>query len=93
MVNGCTATSRIIAYLALILLPLFVVTVYHLPPPDEFAYNLGRAFALTAFAILILQVALAARLKWIESPFGLNLTFPFHRRMDNLLTWPRLHLR
>jgi len=37
-----------------------------------------------AFAIIILQVVLAARLKWVEKPFGLNLTFPFHRRMGTL---------
>ena len=82
--NDQRGLSRILVYLLLILLPLLVVTAYHLPPPDLFAYNLGRSFALAAFAILILQVALAARLPWIEKPFGLNLTFPFHRRMGLL---------
>jgi predicted ferric reductase len=84
MANGLHARARIIIYLALVLLPVFIVTVYNLPPPDLFAYNLGRAFALAAFAVMILQVALAARLKWIERPFGLNLTFPFHRNMGVL---------
>lgn len=76
-----TGLSRIITYLVLILLPLVIVTVYNLPPPDLFAYNLGRGFALLALTIMVLQVVLAARLKWVEAPFGLNLTFPFHRRM------------
>jgi predicted ferric reductase len=76
-----TAASRLMVYLALILAPVIAVTVTCLPPQDLFAYNLGRCFALLAFAIMALQVALAARLKWIERPFGLNLTFPFHRRM------------
>ncbi|MHB8066918.1 MAG: ferredoxin reductase family protein [Desulfobaccales bacterium] len=89
------ALSRIIIYLALILLPLTLATIHKLPPPDAFAYNLGRGFALTAFAIMVLQVVLAARIKWIERPFGLNLTFPFHRRMGIfaaalLLTHPLL---
>ena len=53
--NGKERLSRILAYLALIMLPLVIVTAYNLPPPDEFAYNLGRAFALAAFVILILQ--------------------------------------
>jgi predicted ferric reductase len=76
-----TAASRLMVYLALILAPVIAVTVTGLPPQDLFAYNLGRCFALLAFAVIVLQVALAARLKWIERPFGLNLTFPFHRRM------------
>lgn len=75
------AFSRIILYLFLLVLPLVMVTIYNLPPPDLFAYNLGRAFALAAFVIMALQFPLAARLKWIEQPFGLNLTFPFHRNM------------
>jgi predicted ferric reductase len=60
------------------------VALFHLKTHDEFFYNLGRSFAQMAFAILILQVVLAARLKWVEAPFGLNLTFPFHRRMGTL---------
>ena len=82
--SGASANKplqRITAYLALLLTPILVVTLYSLPPPDLFFYNLGRCFALLSFTIIVLQVALAARLKWIEAPFGLNLTFPFHRRM------------
>ena len=76
-----TALFRIILYILLLLLPVGVTTVANRAPGDLFAYNLGRAFALTAFIILALQFALAARLPWIERPFGLNLTFPFHRNM------------
>jgi predicted ferric reductase len=61
-----------------------VVALFHLKTADVFFYNLGRSFAQLAFAILIMQVVLAARLKWVEEPFGLNLTFPFHRRMGAL---------
>jgi predicted ferric reductase len=81
MPSRWTAASRLIVYLALLFTPIIVVTVYRLSPGDQFAYNLGRCCALLAFTIMVLQVALAARLKWIERPFGLNLTFPFHRRM------------
>jgi predicted ferric reductase len=81
MPSRWTAASRVIVYLALLLIPIVVVTAYRLSPGDEFAYNLGRCFALLAFTIIVLQVVLAARLKWVERPFGLNLTFPFHRRM------------
>jgi predicted ferric reductase len=81
MPSRWTPASRVIVYLALLFIPIIVVTAYHLSPGDKFAYNLGRCFALLAFTIIVLQVALAARLKWIERPFGLNVTFPFHRRM------------
>jgi predicted ferric reductase len=81
MASWWTVASRLVVYLALLLTPVIVVTIYCLSPEDLFAYNLGRCFALLAFTIMVLQVALAARLKWIERPFGLNLTFPFHRRM------------
>jgi predicted ferric reductase len=79
------ALSRIILYLALILAPFMVVTVFHLKTEDVYLYNLGRCFAQLAFAIIVLQVVLASRLRWVERPFGLNLTFPFHRRMGTLV--------
>jgi len=72
---------RVLIYLGLMLLPVIIVTIHRVPPPDLFLYNLGRCFALTGFAVMVLQVVLAARVKWVERPFGLNLTFPFHRRM------------
>lgn len=79
------ALSRIILYVAVILSPFLVVAASHLKTEDVFFYNLGRCFAQLAFAIIILQVVLASRLKWVERPFGLNLTFPFHRRMGTLV--------
>ncbi len=75
------ALSRILGYLAFLFLPLMAMVVFHPPNQDTFLYNLGRCFGLLGFAILIGQVILAARLKWVEKPFGLNITFPFHRRM------------
>ena len=76
-----TAASRLVIYLILVLTPVITEALVNLDPEDQFPYNLGRCFAVIAFTIIFLQVALAARLKWIERPFGLNLTFPFHRRM------------
>ena len=78
------ARNRIILYLLIILAPIMVVALFHLKTADVYFYNLGRCFAQLAFAILIMQVVLAARLKWVEAPFGLNVTFPFHRRMGAL---------
>jgi len=75
------ALSRILAYLGIILLPLILLAIVNLRDQDNFVYNAGRCLGLLGFAILIAQVVLAARLKWVEKPFGLNITFPFHRRM------------
>ncbi len=76
-----SALARIFAYLAILFLPLIVMAVFHPPNQDTFLYNLGRSCGLLGFAILIAQVVLAARLKWVEKPFGLNITSPFHRRL------------
>lgn len=75
------AIFRIFLYLALIFSPTIVMAAFHLKTEDTFIYNIGRGLALLGFGILIMQVVLAARLKWVEKPFGLNLTFPFHRRI------------
>ena len=79
------APLRILLYLVVLLLPFLVVATFHLKTEDVFFYNLGRCFALLAFAIIVLQVVLASRLQWVERPFGLNLTFPFHRRMGTFV--------
>jgi predicted ferric reductase len=81
MAGDRTAISRIILYLFLLLLPIFVTTSALMGEPENFYHNLGRAFALIGFVILALQFTLAARLHWLERPFGLNLVFPFHRNM------------
>ena len=81
MLPWWTAASRLVIYLILVLTPVITEALFNLDPKDQFPYNLGRCFALLAFTVIFLQVVLAARLKWVERPFGLNLTFPFHRRM------------
>ena len=39
----------------------------------------ARFFAVTAFAMLLLQPVLSARFHWIEKPFGLDRVLAFHR--------------
>ena len=68
-------------YLMVLAAPLVLTAVFNPKNDDTLTYNLGQSLGLLAFAILIMQVGLAARLKWVEKPFGLNLTFPFHRSM------------
>ncbi|MCK9275415.1 MAG: ferric reductase-like transmembrane domain-containing protein, partial [Syntrophales bacterium] len=44
-------------------------------------YEIGMNFALAGFAILILQVILAARFKWIERPVGFDILIRYHKYM------------
>ena len=87
-----TALSRIIVYLALILLPLVIVTAYNHPPPDEFAYNLGRAFALTAFAILIAPFMEELIFRGIVFLFFENLVGPRFAIVGTALLFASLHV-
>lgn len=80
------ALSRVLGYLVIILLPLILLAIFNPVNKDTFVYNAGRCLGLLGFAVLIAQVILAARLKWVDKPFGLNITFPFHRRMGVFVT-------
>ena len=84
------AAPRLIIYLILVLTPVVTEALYNLDAKDQFPYNLGRLFAVTAFTVIFLQAAPAARLKSVQRPFGLNLTFPFHRRMGICAALPLL---
>jgi predicted ferric reductase len=48
-------------------------------PGTSAVYETGKSFALLGFLILALQFVLAARFKWIERPFGLDILIRFHR--------------
>ena len=69
------------AYPLLILTPLALLAILspgsHHPPLVE----IGMDCALVAFPILALQFVIAARLRWLEAPFGLDVVLQFHRIM------------
>ena len=70
-----------VAYPLLILAPLAVLALLaphsHRAPAAEG----GVDSAVVAFAIVALQFVVAARLPWIEAPFGLDVLLRFHRTM------------
>jgi predicted ferric reductase len=78
--------ARIVIYIiAIASTPVLAATLG--PGPDaghrfipQFANNLG----LVGYTILALQFVLAARLKWVERPFGLDIVFAFHKAMGIL---------
>jgi predicted ferric reductase len=47
----------------------------------RFLPQLANNVALVGYTILAFQFVLAARLKWIERPFGLDMVFAFHKAM------------
>jgi predicted ferric reductase len=64
---------------ALLPLAIFVALNPHTERPRF--VELGADCALVGFTLLVLQFVLAARLAWIESPFGLDVLMRFHRTM------------
>jgi predicted ferric reductase len=69
------------AYPFLILLPLTAFAVLSPHSPHRPTAELGVACAVVAFTILALQFVVAARWRWIEAPFGLDVLLRFHRAM------------
>ncbi len=69
---------RVLLYLIVIFSPL-IYLMFALPQTGEnFVSELGKGFALVGAMILIMQVLLAARIKWIEKAFGFDMVIRFH---------------
>jgi predicted ferric reductase len=79
--SGAWGAVLCAAYPVLILSPLALFTV--LSPHSDHApvAELGVDCAVVAFPILALQFVVAARWRWIEAPFGLDVLLRFHRTM------------
>ncbi len=69
------------AYALVVLTPLAVVGILRPPSDHGFIYTIGKNLALVAFTIMAMQFVLAARLRWIERPFGFDMMFRFHKAM------------
>lgn len=81
---GATAARAglwILAYLVLVSAPLVLVALFGPPPHGGTAARLGRAAALVAFPVLVMQVVLGSRLKPVHRPFGLDAVMLFHKGM------------
>ncbi len=76
----------IVGYFSIIISPLLILLTLRVGSPNETIYEIARSFALSAFPILALQPVLVARLKWIESPFGMDILSRFHKSMGIFAT-------
>lgn len=74
------AILRILIYVLVVILPVIGVT-FLTGETEGLVHELARNTSLAAFMILVLQVVLAARIKWIERPFGLDILLRFHKYM------------
>jgi predicted ferric reductase len=70
-----------VAYPLLILTPLTVFAVLSPHSNHSLATELAVDCAVVGFTILAYQFVLAARLRWVEAPFGLDVVLHFHRTM------------
>ena len=77
------ALGRILIYLAVIATPPVLAAILPQSPHGghRFVPQLASNLALVGYTIVALQFILAARLKWIERPFGLDMIFAFHKAM------------
>lgn len=75
---------RVVLYAVLLALPLAVSAVVEPASeqePHTFLELLADNFGIVGFTIVCLQFVIAARLRWVEWPFGLDMLFQFHRAM------------
>jgi predicted ferric reductase len=79
--NTAPAFFFIALYLLVVFSPLIFVLAYGPETSQSFLSELGKAFALSGFAILAMQFALSSRAKWMEHPYGLDMIFGFHKRL------------
>ena len=74
------ALLRIIVYTAAVVLPVAAATFLE-SGTGSALHEVGKHCALAGFMILSLEFLLAARVKWIERAFGLDILIRFHKHM------------
>ncbi|MHB9029935.1 MAG: ferredoxin reductase family protein [Candidatus Latescibacterota bacterium] len=79
--NTAPAFFFIALYLLVVFSPLIIVLAYGPETSQSFLSELGKAFALSGFAIVAMQFAISSRAKWMEHPYGLDMIFGFHKRL------------
>ncbi|MCF6149603.1 MAG: ferredoxin reductase family protein [Candidatus Kuenenia sp.] len=70
--------GKIALYVGIVLIPLFLRITFRPNSYYTATYEIGRNFAIIGFTILLLQILLAGRFKWITKSFGLDIVIRFH---------------
>lgn len=71
----------VILYVVLAAVPVALAFALRPRTGGAFLPELGKGAALLGFALLALQVALTARLRVVDAPFGLDVVMRFHKGM------------
>jgi predicted ferric reductase len=79
--SGAWGALLCAAYPLLILTPLTTFAILSPHSHRAAAAEMGVDCGVVAFTIVALQFVVAARLRWIEAPFGLDVLLRFHRIM------------
>ncbi len=69
------------AYIAAASLPIVLAWALRSRTGAPFATELGKGAALVGFTLLVLQVVLSARFRFVDRPFGYDMVMQFHKRM------------
>ena len=71
----------ILLYVVIVVFPLCLMASYDPLSHKGIVYEIGKSFGIIGFMILSLQAVLAARIKWIDRFFGLDIVIRFHKYM------------
>lgn len=72
-------------YLALVLVPLAVLTIGEVPPGSGFWWDFSMALGFAAMAMMGVQFFLTARFRRASAPFGIDIIYYFHRYLAVLV--------
>jgi hypothetical protein len=74
------ATFRVLVYLAVTIAPL-VLAWSGMEPGRGFLINFSVALGFVGLSLMGLQFLLAARFRWVETPFGMDVLLQYHRQI------------
>ena len=74
-----TAVGSLVAYLFLVLTPLFVLLLGQVPSGSGFWWDFSMALGFTGMAMMGVQFLLTARFRHATAPFGIDIIYYFHR--------------
>lgn len=75
------AAAWILAYVALVSVPLLALLVEPVPPGVGFWWDLAMALGFAGLAVMGVQFGLTARFRRATAPFGIDIIYYFHRWM------------